>query len=180
MGLFFLGSYLFNIQFFTKAALKFKNTLLFGVIGIALTYASMHLEGSPASFSQNWFEVGGRSIHEIAQINLSLFYISLLAILVDYAPNFFIFNWLKNYGRMSLTSYMGQTVIGIIIFYPFAHTFGYFGELSLEQIYYIAIVMLSFQLIYSNLWFQYFKFGPVEWLWRCATLKKWFPIKLNP
>ena len=179
LGLFFLGAHLYNIQFFTKGALKIKNTLIFAVLGIAITYVSMHLKGGSADFSRNWNEVFGRFVHEIGQINLSLFYISALAIFVDKAPNFILFTWLKNYGRMSLTSYIGQTVLGILIFYPFAHLFQLFGLLSLQNIYYIGAGILALQLVYCNLWFRYYKFGPVEWLWRCATLKKWFPIRKN-
>ncbi|MDG1806236.1 DUF418 domain-containing protein [Flavicella sp.] len=179
LGLFFLGSHLYNIQFFKTGALKWKNALLFGILGIGLTYASTFFKGSAAEFSKNWYQVSARLLHETAQINLSMFYICFLAILVDMWPAFFVFNGLKKYGRMSLTSYIGQTVLGILIFYPFAHTFQAFGLLSLESIYYIGCGMLAFQLLYSNLWFRYFKFGPVEWLWRCATLKKWLPIRIN-
>jgi uncharacterized protein len=177
LGLFFLGAHLYNIEFFKKGALKLKNALIFGFFGLGITYISMKLKGSPAQFSKNWLDVSSRLIHEIGQMNLSLFYICILAILVDIAPNLFIFQLLKKYGRMSLSSYLGQTVLGILIFYPFANTFAYFGLLSLEYIYYIGAAMLLFQLIFSSLWFKYFKFGPFEWVWRCATLKKWLPIK---
>ncbi len=177
LGLFFLGSYLYNIQFFTKGALKWKNALIFSIIGVSFTAISMQLKGGPAEFSKNWGDVLSRLVHEIGQINLSLFYICFLAILVNKFPKFYLFTWLKNYGRMSLTSYVGQTVLGIFIFYPFVNLFEYFGLLSLESIYYIGATMLTLQLLYSNLWFIYYKFGPIEWIWRCATLKKWLPIK---
>ena len=77
---------------------------------------------------------------------------------------------------MSLTSYIGHTVLGIMAFYPIV-AWGYFGLLTLEQVYYLALIILAIQLAFSNLWFVYFSFGPIEWLWRCATFGKWFPIK---
>ena len=103
LGLFFLGSYLYNIRFFTVAALKWKNTILFGILGFGITFVSMKLHGNASAFSKNWAEVLTRFIHELGQINLSLFYISFLAILLNYTPNFFLFRWLKNYGRMSFS-----------------------------------------------------------------------------
>ena len=28
-------------------------------------------------------------------------------------------------------------------------------------------------------WLKYFNYGPVEWLWRSATYKKWQPFRKN-
>ncbi|MCH7658852.1 MAG: DUF418 domain-containing protein [Bacteroidetes bacterium] len=52
------------------------------------------------------------------QLSLSLSYVCILSRLVDTFPKFFVFSWLKNYGRMLLTSYLGDTFFGIIVFYP--------------------------------------------------------------
>lgn len=79
---------------------------------------------------------------------------------------------------MSLTSYIGQTVIGIFIFYPM-FAFGYFASLSLTNVYIISIFVLIFQIGFSIIWLKYFAFGPVEYLWRCAINKKWFPLRIK-
>jgi uncharacterized protein len=107
---------------------------------------------------------------------LSLAYVCILARLVDAFPKFLVFGWLKNYGRMSLTSYLGHTFFGIIVFYPII-AWGFFGVLSLEQVYYLAFGILAAQLLFSNLWFIWFSFGPIEYLWRCAIFGKWFPLR---
>jgi len=117
-------------------------------------------------------------LHEIGQISLTLSYICILAKLVDAFPKFIFFTWLKNYGRMSLTSYLGHTVLSILIFYPVVGL-GYFGNLTLENTYYVALMILVIQLLFSNIWFMFFSFGPVEWLWRCATFRKWFPLRIK-
>ena len=79
---------------------------------------------------------------------------------------------------MSLSSYIGQTVIGIFVFYPMI-AFGYFGKLSLTDVYTLAIFILAFQIIFSIVWFKFFAFGPIEYLWRCAIYKKWFPLLIK-
>ena len=33
------------------------------------------------------------------------------------------------------------------------------------------------QIIISTIWLKYFNYGPLEWLWRSATYKKWQPLK---
>jgi uncharacterized protein len=176
LGLFFLGYFLYSRDFFTIYSKKWNYLITFLSIGIFFTGITMILKGSVASFSKDWVDLGDKLIHEIAQLSLSLSYICILSRLVDKFPKFFIFNWLKNYGRMSMTSYLGHTFFGVLIFYPII-AWGYFGLLTLEQVYYIALVILAIQLIFSNLWFIYFSFGPIEWLWRCATYGKWFPLR---
>ena len=176
LGLFFLGYYLYSKDFFTVHARRWKFILLFGLIGFSFTGLSMILKGSVSSFSHDWVDVLDKFIHEIGQLSLSIFYICVLSRLVDAFPKFFAFQWLKNYGRMSLTSYLGHTFLGILVFYPMV-AWGYFGLLTLEQVFYLALLILGAQLLFSNIWFMYFSFGPIEWLWRCATFGKWFPIR---
>jgi uncharacterized protein len=176
LGLFFLGSYLFHIRFFTEGALRWKNALVFLILGLGFTSLSMLMKGSLTAFSQSWQDVLDRLIHEIGQVSLSLSYICLLAMAVNRFQKFVVFQWLKNYGRMSLTSYVGHTFFGILVFYPLI-AWGYFGKVTLQSTYYIAIAILVVQIVYSSLWFRLFKFGPIEWLWRCATHGKWFPIR---
>lgn len=176
LGLFFLGYFLYSREFFTVHAKKWKSIITFLSMGLIFTVLTMFLKGSVASFSKSWIDIADKLIHEVGQLSLSLSYVCILSRLVDSYPKFFAFNWLKNYGRMSLTSYLGHTFLGILAFYPII-AWGYFGELTLEQVYYLALFILTVQLIYSNLWFVYFHFGPVEWLWRCATQGKWFPIR---
>lgn len=178
LGLFFLGGYLYASNFFTTHAKKTKFIILFFAVGAVFTYFSLGIEGNVASYSRNWTDVLDKLLHEIGQLSLTLSYICMLAKLVDAFPKFIGFTWLKNYGRMSLTSYLGHTIISIFIFYPVVGL-NYFGKLSLESTYYVAILILIFQLLFSNIWFRYFSFGPIEWLWRCASLRKILPIRKN-
>ena len=177
LALFLLGFYFYRVNFFNDFATKWKNFILLFIIGIAFTSISINLGGSIAKFSRDWMNVLYKFLHEIGQFTLGVSYMSLLTILVNKYPNFFVWNLLKNYGRMSLTSYIGQTVIGIFIFYPII-AFGLFASLSLTDVYIISIFALAFQITFSILWFKYFAFGPIEYLWRCAIHKKWFKLKI--
>ena len=41
---------------------------------------------------------------------------------------------------------------------------------------YILTTMLVFyilQVLFSIAWLKHHRFGPMEWLWRCGTEKKW-------
>jgi len=175
LALFMLGFYFYKVNFFSDFATKWKNFIMLFVIGLAFTSISIEMGGSIAVFSKDWGNVLYKILHEIGQFGLAISYMVLLNLLVRRFPNFFAWYLLKNYGRMSLTSYIGQTVIGIIVFYPLV-AFGYFARLSLTDVYLVALYVLAFQIIFSILWLKYFAFGPIEYLWRCAIYKKWFPI----
>jgi uncharacterized protein len=180
LGLFFLGGYLYSIQFFTVHAKKWKLFALFFSMGAIFSFASLQIEGVVASYSRNWIDVLDKLLHEVGQLSLTLSYICILAKIVDAFPKFAFFTWLKNYGRMSLSSYLGHTLLSILIFYPVVGIgLGYLGKLSLENTYYVAVLILIIQLLFSNIWFRYFSFGPVEWAWRCAAYRKWFPIRIK-
>jgi uncharacterized protein len=177
LGLFFIGCFLYSIRFFTVHAKKWKLFALFFTLGAVFSFASLQIEGIVASYSRNWIDVLDKLLHEVGQLSLTLSYICILAQVVDAFPKFIFFEWLKNYGRMSMSSYLGHTLLSILIFYPVIGIgLGYFGILTLQNTYYVAVLILILQLLFSNIWFMYFSFGPIEWIWRCASYRKWFPI----
>jgi len=70
-------------------------------------------------------------------------------------------------GRMALTNYLAHSVICGLIFSGIG--FGLVGELQRYQLYYVVAGIWLVQLIASPLWLRYYRFGPVEWLWRSLT-----------
>jgi uncharacterized protein len=81
-------------------------------------------------------------------------------------------------GRMALTNYIMQTIIGISIYYGIG--LGLAGKSGPSVFLPIAFGVYIFQLIYSNFWFKYFRFGPLEWLWRILTYGKLLKITRQP
>jgi len=77
-------------------------------------------------------------------------------------------------GRMSVTNYMVQSIMGAFIFYGFG-----LGLAKQSNIicFLIWIVLFLFQILYSNWWIKRFYFGPMEWLWRTLTWFKKSPMK---
>ncbi|MBT1449339.1 DUF418 domain-containing protein [Glaciecola sp. XM2] len=78
-------------------------------------------------------------------------------------------------GRMALTNYLMQTVLGISIFYGIG--FGLAIQYGPASFVLIAILIFVLQVILSNIWLKHFQFGPVEWLWRVLTYGQWFKLK---
>ena len=73
-------------------------------------------------------------------------------------------------GRMALTNYLMQSLIGMLVFSGAG--LGLVGQLSWSQIYLVVLAIWIFQLILSPWWLSRFYFGPIEWLWRCLTYLK--------
>lgn len=80
-------------------------------------------------------------------------------------------------GKMAFSNYMMQSLIGNFVFLNAG--LGYMGQIG--PVYYtlLGIVVFIIQIIISTAWLQYFNYGPIEWIWRSATYKKWQPMIKN-
>ncbi len=70
-------------------------------------------------------------------------------------------------GRMSLTTYLCQTLIFTTLFYGYGLGWAY--ELGPVAVSVLALVIFPVQMAFAHCWLRYFRMGPLEWLWRLAT-----------
>lgn len=102
---------------------------------------------------------------------LVAFYVSGLTLLMFRSRWQRFFYSLAPVGKMALTSYLTQTIFGLLLFWNVGA--GLYTKTSLALNFLIAIAFFFMQVIFSKLWLKAFYYGPVEWLWRSATLLKW-------
>ncbi|MEM1205700.1 MAG: DUF418 domain-containing protein [Acidobacteriota bacterium] len=77
-------------------------------------------------------------------------------------------------GRMALTHYLGQSLaMGWVMG---SWGLGLYGRLYPWQILAVAVVLFGGQVAFSFWWLRRFRFGPVEWLWRCASYGRRLPL----
>jgi uncharacterized protein len=79
-------------------------------------------------------------------------------------------------GRMSLTNYLMQSLILTTLFYPYG--LGWWDRVSPVAGLALAVVIYASQVVLSNWWLKYFRFGPMEWLWRSLTYRRVQPMGL--
>ncbi len=79
------------------------------------------------------------------------------------------------YGRMALTNYFVQSLIGTFIFFNYG--LGLLGEIGSSLTFLLAIVLFVTQVVFSRYWLQRFHYGPLEWLWRSLTYGRWQPLR---
>ncbi len=76
---------------------------------------------------------------------------------------------------MALTNYLLQSVLCTTFFYGYG--LGYYGKLQLYQLGFVALAVWIVELLVSPLWLRYFRFGPMEWLWRSLTYLRVQPMR---
>lgn len=80
-------------------------------------------------------------------------------------------------GRMALTNYLMQSVLGTWIFYGYG--LGYFEQLGRAWQVPLVLGLFALQVVFSRLWLRRFRFGPMEWLWRSLTYAAPQPMRLQ-
>lgn len=73
------------------------------------------------------------------------------------------------YGRMSLTCYVTQAVIGGPFFYAFG--LGMYRCVGSFAALFFALAVFAVQCALARAWLKRYSYGPLEWLWRAATLR---------
>ena len=74
------------------------------------------------------------------------------------------------YGRMSLTNYITQSIIGVAVFYHFGLGLYQYCGPTLSML--IGFVIFGIQLMWSRAWLSSHRQGPLEWVWKNLT---WLP-----
>lgn len=77
-------------------------------------------------------------------------------------------------GRMALTNYLLQSAICSLIFNGYG--LGYFGRVGPAAGLMLTCVIFALQIPLSICWLKFFRFGPMEWLWRTLTYARVQPI----
>ena len=70
-------------------------------------------------------------------------------------------------GRMALTHYLLQSLIGTLVFYGYG--LGAFGQLPRAWQPVFVLAVFALQVLVSRWWLRRFRYGPMEWIWRGLT-----------
>jgi len=101
------------------------------------------------------------------RLPVALGHVGLIGLLCRWGRVAWLTGALAATGRLALTHYITQTVIGITLFYGFG--FALFGRLERWQLALLFVAVAAFQVLFSLLWLRRFRYGPLEWVWRSLT-----------
>ena len=159
------GMWLFRHGFFNPAFPK-RRYLNLAVIGLGIAFTldtirllAMHL--SEWSFNTwSWTETLNRMDGYFGAVG----YMGLVGFLIamGWRPKM-----LMATGRMAFTNYIACSLIGTSMAY--GHGLKMFGTLTNLQLMGLAGAISIAILFWSTIWLTFFRFGPLEWIWRSLT-----------
>ncbi|MED2486060.1 DUF418 domain-containing protein, partial [Bacillus thuringiensis] len=108
-----------------------------------------------------WILFGGKT--------LAIFYICTLLRVCENKKYIERLQPFMNVGKYALTNYISQSILTLVILSL------YFKDVS--QVYYwqlciLGILIIFVKIIFSKIWSKYFRYGPIEWIWRKGIYKK--------
>jgi uncharacterized protein len=78
-------------------------------------------------------------------------------------------------GRMALSCYIWQTLVGIVLFYGVG--FGFGAHIGLVWVLFITLAVYLVEVLFAHLWLRFFQFGPLEWIWRMLTYGRYLKLR---
>jgi uncharacterized protein len=167
MALFLFGMFFWRVGVLTERAAFRRPTRIAAVVGVpggALLLAAAS-NGWLAAWPQSmgWFT-------NVAPVVLAVGYGAVILVLMDAPRTARALAFFAPLGRMAFTNYLLQSLVCGVIF--FGYGLGRFGQMALAPAFTLGVVIYVVQMVLSAYWLRYFRFGPMEWLWRTAMYGK--------
>ncbi|MEG8180499.1 DUF418 domain-containing protein [Nocardia terpenica] len=115
-------------------------------------------------------------VDELAMLSTSVAYVTGLLLLLRTRARRPLLAALSPLGRMALTNFLVQAAAAV----AFAATFNIRGANFAVVTYGFTTLFVATQAILCTLWLRPFRYGPAEWLWRCATWLTVVPLRRVP
>lgn len=160
-----------------KAERSRRYYLVLGIVGYSVGLAVNYWETS--FLIANQFDVVSQDLtgitYNLGRVFTTLGHLAVIMLFIKSGILPFLQRTFAAVGQMAFTNYIVQTLICNTIFLGFG--FSLYGMLERHQLYYIVVSVWIFQLIVSPIWLHYFRFGPLEWMWRSLTYWQLQPFK---
>jgi uncharacterized protein len=160
-----------------KAEKSNRYYILLAVVGYSVGLAVNYWETSYVIDRQ--FDIIAMDLtditYHVGRVSTTLAHIAMIMLFIKSGILVFLQRALGAVGQMAFTNYIMQTLICNTIFLGFG--FSLYGMLERYELYYVVISVWIFQLIVSPIWLHYFRFGPLEWVWRSLTYWQRQPFK---
>ena len=146
------------------------------------TFFASAIVGLPLSVVYAWSAVTDKPwgltahslLYALSVVPMALAYVSAVCLVLLRWPEARLFKLISAPGRMALSCYIGQSLIGILLFYGVGFGLGTtFGLIHAEL---VALAAFLVEVVLSRLWLLRFRFGPLEWVWRMLTYGRRFPL----
>lgn len=171
-GLFLLGFYIGKKQLFVSSEKNLKfwvKILIISAIAFAPLYTLKELIMGNAAIIQ---QTAGTAFDMWQKLAFTLVLIASFILLYQNKKFRNTVNNLRFYGRMSLTNYIAQSIIGAIIYFPFGLYLAPYCGYTVSLL--IGFFTFLLQVKFCKWWLSKHKQGPLEFIWH-----KWTWLGVN-
>lgn len=175
------GIFLWKAGAFQRAsehASKLRFVLALGLVfslAVVGGQTVVHMLGNDVKRALGWWWIATVGLTPLSMMSGVLAYGAAILLLLERPRARAVLLHLAPVGRMALSNYLLQSVIGSLLFFGFG--LGLYNKLNTAEGALVVIAIFAAQIALSRLWLQRFRFGPVEWLWRSLTYGKAQPMR---
>jgi uncharacterized protein len=174
-----------------KHRAAFKRLLRWSVgltVGLPLFMISLVMVGRAMGFKgpggpeggipdlSSWLVIFGITMQDLWNNSMTLFYVAAFVLLFQRARWQALFARFAPIGRMALSCYLMQTLVGAFVFFGFG--LGLLGRYGNSFAIPLGIAVVAAQTWLCPLWLRHFRYGPVEWVWRSLTWLRRQPFRV--
>jgi len=146
-----------------------------GVIGGAILTAPLALVAYTAGFPLALTQFAFNGPTAFLHLPLILGLAALLALWAPGASRTWLGSRFVAAGRMAFSNYLGTSIVMMLVFQGWAG--GLYHRFHRPELLLFVLLAWALMLLWSKPWLAHFRYGPLEWLWRCLTYWKLFPIR---
>lgn len=176
LGLMFIGMALMKSGFLSASWSTARYAIL-AAIGLALGWWMNHMstttliagEFSPQAMAD------GNAWSYFGSLVLAFGYAAFIMLVSRIGVFSLIVKLFAATGRMAFTNYLTQSLIMTYIFVGMPGL-GLFGTVERVDQAKLVLLVWALQLVWSPIWLHFFRFGPLEWVWRTLTYGEAQPL----
>lgn len=157
----------------------FRRGLAWGLaLGVGCQGMVMVVDSYFMPVAETWSgDIALETLWHVGILGMALFYVCGMVLLFQrqaWRGRLYVF---APVGRMALTNYLGQSLICVFIFYDWG--LGWYGKVGPTTCVGLTVIVFLAQAGASQWWLGRFRYGPVEWVWRCLTYGRMQSIRLK-
>lgn len=174
LGLILVGAGLYRTGFMNgnMPARTYRNTAIAG-LAIGLPLAALGVVVAAINDYSREVAFISQIPNTLGTIPASLGYMSLI-VLWNNRGDSSVKQRLRSVGRMALTNYLTQTVLGVLVL---TTLLGEVEFVNRAAILLFVFAVWALQLWWSQAWLNRFLYGPAEWVWRVSTYRAGQPLR---
>jgi uncharacterized protein len=181
VGMFLIGYVLGRSDFYKN--IQQHKKLLYWIIGGGLAIglpANYLLAQYMSNDTGDYWQLKTKGLYQtiayaLGVAPLALAYVGLFMLSFQTKAGNKIMSILAPVGKMAFSNYVMHSLIGNFVF--LGAGLGYMGQVGPVYFTLFGVIVFIIQILLSTIWLKYFNYGPLEWLWRSATYKKWQPMR---